>query len=825
MANIPEPTPSFDGVYQLEQNDKALGGPGAIMNLQATNLMARDQYLLSQIGGQNTVIAGVSARVDANEAEAQAADAELQSQIDTLIEGQSTSAIYTDTLTDLQAITGSFVNQGAFVANGTGAGQYRWTGSVWQFLRADTLAAKLDASAANPRTIDFLHRSGFVSGQVYGPFGPDLTTAANLPYAVTNGQLVVTPAGTSTFIRVFGTGQRRYVDSTLNATVEVQMDALTAGTYGPMIGFGDTQASFRAIWYNSAGVLSLTDSAGAAVGGQSITDASMAFTAGQVARLEISIRPDGTGWAIATHPSGAILRLNLTGVPLGAIWSVWRRSASGDTGKVTQFYIQHARPSDPNEVVADTNKAGSAFALGFKAANIDGLYAASTGAISSQRWSISSGKLRMTVTGTGIYLAKVGILRQPLGAMEYEAVATVTSGIGGALIAIGDDPATRLIFAYLNNGFVGALNGSNVAVAGGVQASMLFSTGQSVRVRVVARADNTGTVTAVSPTGVESSVSISSIPTGTVWAAQRNAGTVDVDRISAVPIAGSQAGLDARVTALDLVSNDWQTFRVLPDGYTGRTVPGWTCTGLDKIPSGGMKGFFVNGDDGRLRESDGSPFVPAIHVTDPQHSRIVMTIPGGYTGASLQGVTCDTVAASPTVWAACSEDGTVRNYALYGVSAGTEIVSDRISASALGLSGFNPNAIAFDSTRGTGRGALWVGGNTGTTVYCIDADPAASTRIITTITLANNPDQFQLFEGKLLYQYGANGVRANIRSYDLATGIEVAKWGPLNDALAPEGFFWDRVSKTLYLLNDGGYHDSISSLKFNVVFEYKVTPP
>lgn len=65
----------------------------------------------------------------------------LQSQIDGLVDGQQTSAIYADTLPDLQAVTGSYVGQGAFVLNGTGAGQYRWDGTVWEFLRADTLAA------------------------------------------------------------------------------------------------------------------------------------------------------------------------------------------------------------------------------------------------------------------------------------------------------------------------------------------------------------------------------------------------------------------------------------------------------------------------------------------------------------------------------------------------------------------------------------------------------------------------------------------------------------------------------------------------------------
>lgn len=68
--------------------------------------------------------------------------AAAQAQIDILTAGQQTSAIYASTLPDLQAVVGTFVGQGAFVLNGSGAGQYRWTGSAWEFLRADMLADK-----------------------------------------------------------------------------------------------------------------------------------------------------------------------------------------------------------------------------------------------------------------------------------------------------------------------------------------------------------------------------------------------------------------------------------------------------------------------------------------------------------------------------------------------------------------------------------------------------------------------------------------------------------------------------------------------------------
>jgi len=68
----------------------------------------------------------------------------IPDQIDDLVAGQQTSSIYATTLAELQGIPGAFVNQGAFVTGGVGAGQYRWTGSAWQFLRADILSQKAD---------------------------------------------------------------------------------------------------------------------------------------------------------------------------------------------------------------------------------------------------------------------------------------------------------------------------------------------------------------------------------------------------------------------------------------------------------------------------------------------------------------------------------------------------------------------------------------------------------------------------------------------------------------------------------------------------------
>ena len=68
----------------------------------------------------------------------------IPAEVEALKAGQQTSAIYADTLADLQARTGTYEGQGAFVNNGEGAGQYIWDGAAWQFSRPDVVSQKLD---------------------------------------------------------------------------------------------------------------------------------------------------------------------------------------------------------------------------------------------------------------------------------------------------------------------------------------------------------------------------------------------------------------------------------------------------------------------------------------------------------------------------------------------------------------------------------------------------------------------------------------------------------------------------------------------------------
>ena len=92
-------------------------------------------------GGRN---AQAPASVLASFVETQLDASGIPADVEALKAGQQTSAIYADTLADLQALVGTYEGQGAFVTNGEGAGQYRWDGAAWQFLRADVLTQKAD---------------------------------------------------------------------------------------------------------------------------------------------------------------------------------------------------------------------------------------------------------------------------------------------------------------------------------------------------------------------------------------------------------------------------------------------------------------------------------------------------------------------------------------------------------------------------------------------------------------------------------------------------------------------------------------------------------
>lgn len=160
MSTI-DPPAGWDDVDGIDTNERLLGGPDGALNRAVTGLTARTKQLHEDVATANQAVAATNSQLAdltgalgsaafsaaasfASAAQGAAADAltpqvnVLNTQVDTLLNAQQTSALYKATLADLQAVTGSYVSQGAFVTNGAEAGTYSWSGSAWQFLRADT---------------------------------------------------------------------------------------------------------------------------------------------------------------------------------------------------------------------------------------------------------------------------------------------------------------------------------------------------------------------------------------------------------------------------------------------------------------------------------------------------------------------------------------------------------------------------------------------------------------------------------------------------------------------------------------------------------------
>lgn len=236
---------------------------------------------------------------------------------------------------------------------------------------------------------------------------------------------------------------------------------------------------------------------------------------------------------------------------------------------------------------------------------------------------------------------------------------------------------------------------------------------------------------------------------------------------------------------------------LLPDSSPDRDPPGFTCTGLDRITRGQYAGCWVIGDDGRIRDSSSSPYVPRVHILDPECRRILRTIDPGYTEASLQAVTVDTSGAADTLWIATGGNRRIIHVTLEGV----EITDDEI---VWDLSA-NPNGAAYWPP----EHALWVTAVSGRVARLIACDPSVTPRVLREISLAStSPDQLHADPVRelLYYSTGGNGVNGTVRAYNLRTDEDTAVYPSLKFAQAIEGVYVDRDLSTLFVTNDAGYH-------------------
>lgn len=199
MSTI-DPPAGWDEVDGINTNERLLGGPScplnravtgltartkqlrgetAVLSAQAADLAQRDEWLKAEIASNQEAVdqtitslvqdLGSAAYSDSSQfataqqgATAESAFSgveELVPRVDALVAGQTTSMLYFESVSQMNATPGSFVNQGGFVPS---VGQFRWTGSAWQKIADDTLADKASKSSVEAlEKGDFTAKSDF----------------------------------------------------------------------------------------------------------------------------------------------------------------------------------------------------------------------------------------------------------------------------------------------------------------------------------------------------------------------------------------------------------------------------------------------------------------------------------------------------------------------------------------------------------------------------------------------------------------------------------------------------------------------------------------
>lgn len=704
--------------------------------------------------------------------------------------------------------------------NTTGTGQWdignnSWNGTTLKKSAFDPV--EISKSYINNKfAIPLDQISDFTIENTKGVLSTDFTTinsAASL--SISDGKAIITASTTTDFVRSVFTSRQIVDDKKRVLKLKFNTNDVSSVT-----GAAIFIAENIGIIYYSNGALAVVNKSFQTQSSQSITDTNLAYSANESVDLELQLNGDGTGIAIAKKSNGYFRNLNFSGMQKGKVYLASRRLIATKTFTFESFSINEKNITQQELSKALLKSENTGFDQ-----TIDGFFSSVNDEKSTlYKFSISDSKLLLdttSATSNAVFYAKTGV--NYLSAAEFELSSKILTGAvtAGMALVVGDG-TSRKIFAYLKNGLIGTLKSDGSLDIGSVDASMAYTNEQIAKMRVSVSSDGDAVLTALHPNGRTATFKMVGVVAGNVYPAWRGSSTIaELHYLNKIIVSPNSVKLVSKVEQLAQQSKFPQTWRVLPDSEVGRAVKGFTCTGLAKITAGNFRECWAVGDDGRLTENITSDFKPRIHILDGAFNRILLTIDPGYTGASLQGVTYDTLS-NYNIWAACSANGTIRKFSVQLDTASQEVVADRITVASLGIS-LVPNAIAFDANKGTGKGAIWVGDSSGLNVYLIDCDPAAATRVIKTITLANNPDQFQLLGNVLLYQSGGNGSRASIYAYDLVTDIEYAKWTQLECLFAAEGFYYDQTWRTLYAVNDGGYHNSYASgPRFNCVFEYKL---
>jgi hypothetical protein len=131
----------------------------------------------------------------------------------------------------------------------------------------------------------------------------------------------------------------------------------------------------------------------------------------------------------------------------------------------------------------------------------------------------------------------------------------------------------------------------------------------------------------------------------------------------------------------------------------------------------------------------------------------------------------------------------------------------------------NPNGLAYDPV----NAGLWVCPISGTDVRLISTNPAASPRLLNTITFPSSADQlhYDSDNGLLYFTTGGNGSNGSVSVYRFSTSAASVVYSSLQHAQAIEGVYVDRNSSRMVILSDGGYHVAADP-ELNIALTYSV---
>lgn len=601
-------------------------------------------------------------------------------------------------------------------------------------------------------------------------------------------------------------------DGVVDAEAETSATFHTlASTNGPCIALGSEETGRVYFLYANNGTISVFDSASAII---AIEGSGLTFTTGEKATLRLRLLRSGDVVATATSPSGTKYVTRFTGITArGMVAPCVRRT---DEATISSFIV------GPVAYEADIAALGDAIALSGSIADrtfddyqITSLRVASTGATSTvPTLTVVSGEAVIGSQSISSSPRRWSIGESWNGSspllIECETTVDDTTNAVGCAVALGDLPGQVIHFVYLHSGLIGVVTatGAPIAGSGGVQASMAYAVGERARMDAAIYPDGSGYVLATHPSGAQYRQEFTGITargdvgpswirtgSGTIHSLQIRSGLRAIALDLQSRVEGIEAVVDVPTATFTL--REWG---VLPDASAGRQPRGFTCTGLSRITRGKYKGCWVVGDDGRLVEYDASPFVPKIHIIDPQFRVIVHSF-DGTAGSSVQGVAVDTSGTDDTIWVATSSDRHVRHYTVDGV----EIAGDAISLANLDGVSYpgSANGLAYD----VAADAVFISTTADGVVYKVSCNPAASPRLLATYTLADaSPDQLQFILPLLYYTIGGNGSPGTVKSFNVTTSATATAYGPIPLIEAAEGVFIDPAEKVMTIVSDGGFH-------------------